>query len=242
MPIGASSFPPLVWAVTLPASVTSDRFQQCFALLDDSERECAAAFKLEPPRRQYVVAHALLRSVLSSVAPVPPRGWRFDRGAHGKPHVAGAAAEHGLSFSLSHTAGAVAVAVSGRDAIGVDVQAIDRAVNVQQFRTCLAAAEMAELNDLAPERRRQHFYELWAAKEAVAKAVGTGVSPAMAGIRIVTQDGRLRSTSDDDRYAGWHLTKWQLPVGTPCVAATRETTAVKFRLYSLDSWLATVVT
>ncbi|WP_407051575.1 4'-phosphopantetheinyl transferase family protein [Methyloraptor flagellatus] len=62
------------------------------ALLDDEERAVHARFLIEPPRRLYLAAHALVRLTLSRYADVPPAAWRFARNDYGRPHVAGPAA------------------------------------------------------------------------------------------------------------------------------------------------------
>ena len=226
---------PLVWIVTLPPSVSPAALARCVALLDEQERARAAAFRLESPRQQYTVAHAMLRTLLSHVEPVPPTEWRFGRGNHGKSFVEGST----LAFSLSHTAGAVAVAISDGGPIGIDIEAIPSTpVDAQQFRSCLAANELAALNALPPDQRRQQFYELWVAKEAVAKAVGTGISSAMAGIRMDVRDGAVMSRSDDTRYHGWYLTGICPSPAHCCAVANRMSGAIHVATHTFESWIA----
>ena len=57
-------------------------------LLSDSERERRGRFVFEEGRREFLVAHALLRSVLSRYAPVQPVDWHFNTNGYGKPSIA----------------------------------------------------------------------------------------------------------------------------------------------------------
>lgn len=228
---------PYVWFVTLPAAIAGDGLDRCLAVLDDDERARAAAFKVEPARQQFVVAHALLRMLLSKFRPVPASEWRFVRGEHGKPLLTTPGDAEPLHFNLSHTNGAVVATVSTDGDIGVDVERIDPAIEITSFGSCLSASELSTLNGLPSTARSQRFYELWAAKEAVAKAVGTGISSAMAGIEIVTHDNSTRSRSGDSRYDGWNVTRAILPGGQISAVATREPASIAFRLSTFDEWM-----
>ena len=228
---------PFVWFVTLPANIAADRLERCLALLDDDEHARAAAFQVEPARQQFVVAHALLRTLLSKFTAVPPVVWRFARGEHGKPFVTTPADGSTLSFNLSHTDGVVMAGVCTRGDIGVDVEKIGPSADINHFGSCLSESDIGRLEKLAAADRAKGFCELWVAKEAVAKAVGTGVSSAMAGIDIVTTGGNTVSRSDDSRYAGWNVTRAILPSGQTSAVVTREPTPITFRLDTVDEWL-----
>ncbi|HJV96408.1 MAG TPA: hypothetical protein VJ608_10250, partial [Albitalea sp.] len=116
-----------VWLVD-PAALQDPAHAQA-GCLDDAERQRLASLRFERDRALYQAAHVFLRHVLSLYRPaVPPSQWHFDTAAHGRPEVGGWAGERGsaapprLRFSLSHTDGLVAVAVTHDWDIGVDVE------------------------------------------------------------------------------------------------------------------------
>lgn len=158
------------------ASSTGSR-GDCLGVLDASERTRFDAFRFDADAATFLAAHALLRSALSALAPVPPKGWRFRRGSHGKPYVDEPARHRHLSFSLSHAAGRVAVAVASGCEVGIDVERVDPAVGgLENPEWYLAPAEIRGLGLLPPARRLDRFFALWTLKEAFLKASGLGLS------------------------------------------------------------------
>jgi 4'-phosphopantetheinyl transferase len=139
--------------------------------LDDAERERAGRFVFQRDRLAYAAAHALLRYALDVEA--GPRVWRFAVNAFGKPRVDPACGD--LRFSLSHTDGLVAVALVRGLEVGVDVEGVDRDPDEGALTAlALAAEEVADLDGFADRRGR--LLQLWVAKEALAKAIGLGLS------------------------------------------------------------------
>ena len=132
----------------------------------------------EADRRDYTAAHALLRTTLSLYDGRPPQDWSFDSSASGKPFIHADSGHRGrLLFNLTHTHGLVACAVTSGADVGVDAVRIDEAPNVEQLseRWC-SATELAELGRCRGTDRPTRFMELWALKEAFAKAIGVGLS------------------------------------------------------------------
>jgi 4'-phosphopantetheinyl transferase len=140
------------------------------ARLDDAEREQAACFNFGRSRRSYVAAHVLLRHALNLGA--GRRAWRFATNPFGKPNLDPPCND--IHFSLSHTDGLVAVAVTrGRD-VGVDVESASRDPDETKFSSyVLASEEIADLNGFADRPGR--ILRLWVAKEAIVKAIGVGL-------------------------------------------------------------------
>lgn len=141
--------------------------------LDAAEQARAARFRQAADRDAYIAAHALLRALVATVPGAPPPGeWRMAAEPGGRPVVPGL----GLGVSLSHTGGMVACAV-GPAETGVDVEALDRAVAPEALApACLTPTETAALLGLPPAARPERFLRLWTLKEAVAKAMGEGLS------------------------------------------------------------------
>ena len=132
----------------------------------------ANRFRLAEDRRDYVVAHDLLRRALSRLESIPPADWLFEAGEHGKPFVRSS----DLTFSLSHTRGFVACATSRRVRLGLDVERIDRAVNETEIaERFFARAEAEALERTSDDQKAPQFMELWTLKEAYVKAVGLGL-------------------------------------------------------------------
>jgi 4'-phosphopantetheinyl transferase len=139
--------------------------------LDDAEQQRAARFVFDRDRRAYVAAHALLRRALDLQA--GPRRWCFAVNAYGKPRLDPGCDD--IRFSLSHTDDLVAVALTRGQDVGVDVEAATRDPDEAALvALALAPGEIADLDGFAD--RRSRLLQLWVAKEALAKAIGIGLS------------------------------------------------------------------
>jgi 4'-phosphopantetheinyl transferase len=142
------------------------------------ERSRAERLVFDEDRRAFVAAHTLLRTSLSMQSARAPKDWRFVPGTHGKPMVdTESADERRLAFSIAHTGGLAACAISRIADVGIDVETIDHARNeLELSRRYFASSEVAELERCSPDARPERFAEIWTLKEAYLKAIGTGLS------------------------------------------------------------------
>jgi 4'-phosphopantetheinyl transferase len=146
--------------------------------LSADERARFERFVFEDDRRDFAIAHALLRRSLSEWEPVAPDAWMFSAGVNGKPELtAPFHARTRLDFNVTHTKGLVACAI-GRDlSLGIDAESVDRRLDITQIaKTILSAQEFADLECCSETVRRSRFFELWTLKEAYIKARGDGLS------------------------------------------------------------------
>ena len=201
----------VVWRAT--SALGEDAVSAALALLSPDEHEHARRLRFHDDARDYAVAHALLRRELSRGSTTAPSTWSFDRGEHGKPYIRGPGAA-ALSFSLSHTRGMVACALAPPDvAVGVDVESnrrdLDAARLAERF---FAATEVAALAALPERGRRERFYDLWTVKEAVVKAVGLALPPALPQVAVTIRSDRdIELTRSPDSAGG----AWQVELFTP---------------------------
>jgi 4'-phosphopantetheinyl transferase len=147
------------------------------ARLSDDERDRHARFRFERDRDAYLVAHALTRRLLADVIGVEASALEFSASEHGRPELSAPNAALDFRFNLSHTHGLVACGVTRGREIGVDVERIDREVELLAVgRHVYSPREMAVLESLSGEAQRLHFFELWTLKEAYVKAIGKGLA------------------------------------------------------------------
>jgi 4'-phosphopantetheinyl transferase len=236
-----------IWLVA-PAAVPEPSWPRYIATLDHDERERAHRFVFEADRRLFIAAHVLLRSVLSRYLPRSPEQWRFVTCSHGKPALArdGDPAltpdgEGAISFNISHTAGLAACAITAGAPIGVDVERIDGAALTLEFaRAAFAAPETACVEALPTAQQPQALAELWTLKEAVAKAVGLGLSLPLQSFFIAFDPPAV--TFADAAFG--RSCEWQLSVHRPTsdhtlAIAVRTSPGRRLRV-ALRTWLPPV--
>jgi phosphopantetheinyl transferase len=148
------------------------------ATLSPEERDQSGRFRRATDRRDYVAAHALMRESLAGAGGSPPASWRIEPGPNGKPMLG--PGQQAFEINLSHTDGLVACALTRAGPVGIDVEAVHHARDIDGLaRLCLANHEIAALAACRADVRPIRFVELWTLKEAFLKAVGSGLSDAL---------------------------------------------------------------
>jgi len=167
-----------VWLARPEAVTDAAYLADCIAMLGDDERERYGRFRFEQDRHLFLVAHALVRRVLSCYVDVDPADWRFVSGAHGRPEIAAPLLPVNLRFNLSHTSGLAACVVTVNDACGIDVERLDRRTRMRAIAAKLFAEP--EVYDLLEREGsavyHERFFTYWTLREAWCKALGTGLA------------------------------------------------------------------
>ncbi|MGQ1837310.1 4'-phosphopantetheinyl transferase family protein [Kocuria turfanensis] len=175
--------------------------------LDEEERARAAAFRHETDRRRFVVAHCVLRHELATRTGAAPGALRLGppvpaRGPRPKPRLE----DHGLRFSLSHSGDLVLVATAERE-VGVDVEHVQDPVSAEQVLPLLHPAEIAALRALPAADRPAAVTTVWARKESLLKALGSGL------FRDPSVDEVGAGPVPRRPVAGWRILDLALPPG-----------------------------
>jgi 4'-phosphopantetheinyl transferase len=111
-----------------------------------------------------------------------PQAVRLAIGEHGKPFLAGARA---FDFNISHCRGALIVGIARGQELGVDVETQRRKRPVVELAGRFFAADEASALARVDEAHRQiAFLRLWSCKEAVVKALGTGIGFGLARVQF----------------------------------------------------------
>jgi 4'-phosphopantetheinyl transferase len=147
------------------------------ALLDRQERDRLDRFRRPADQARYLAAHALVRLVLADTVGASAAALAFDRtcrcGAqHGKPVLPG-----GPGFSLTHAGDLVGVAVHPGGDVGLDVEQVRELGDLTAM-----AAHVCSPRESAADA--EAFFTLWTRKEALLKAVGTGLAAPMSAITL----------------------------------------------------------
>ena len=138
-------------------------------VLSGEEAERAARFVFPGLGEAWTGAHVLLREVLGRATLIPAADVRIRVGEFGKPSV------DGVEFSLSHTGSVVLIGL-GDLPLGVDVEKIPEERTVEQVGSSFHPREAEELLGLPADERPEAFARVWVRKEALLKAIGTGLS------------------------------------------------------------------
>ena len=155
-------------------------------ILDAQERYRWRRYRNLADRQRHLAAHGGVRMVMADHTGIAPGDLRLDRDGcplcgrrHGRPVVAGSSSE----FSLAHTEAMVLIAV-GDTPLGIDVEPLSRTDAAEHLWDMLHADEQHELATLEPGRRARAILSCWVRKEAVLKAIGTGLGRDPATVNV----------------------------------------------------------
>jgi len=168
------------WWCELAASAPD--LEACFDWLSEGERARAERFGQPKLRDRYVVGRASLRRVLGERLGLPPASVPIVRGPRGRPRLD---IDSALDFNVSHTADVAVIAIVRDARVGIDVERLDREVNVAGIaRKFLAPGEQAVLERLDADAARRALLALWTCKEAMSKATGDALTAPFASLHI----------------------------------------------------------
>ena len=164
-----------VWCI--PLNVPPEEIRELSGQLSSDEQNRAGRYHFSRDHDRFVVRRARLRDILSRYLGDVPSEIRYTYGSHGKPELD--ESRHGgtIRFNLSTSHDVALVAITEGRNLGVDVEfarPIDDAEGMAS--RYFTKQENIELQQLGGNERLIGFYYCWTRKEAILKAVGTGLS------------------------------------------------------------------
>ena len=210
---------PVVWAERAAADAAADA-----SVLIPAERERLAKLKHPRVAAEYLHGRSRLRTALGLWLGIEPAEVPLTVNAHGKPiHVDGA-----VEFNISHTNGWLAFAVSNSP-IGVDVEVLqtsrDLAGLVQRY---FSAHEQGQFAALPPSLHAAAFSKGWTCKEALLKAIGTGMRDVQRCTVNLHPDQPAEVLANVPATGFWRLASWMLDDVTRLAVACPSTNVFGF--------------
>jgi 4'-phosphopantetheinyl transferase len=153
--------------------------------LADDERERAERFRFDQPRDRYVACRTSLRHLLAGYLDLRPAEIEFCYDAYGKPSLDPARHDTDLVFNVAHSGSLAVVAVATGCEVGADVECLRpvrqaEGISGRYFHPAEAADVLSGVEDQLVER----FFRCWTRKEAVIKAIGTGLQFPLETFRV----------------------------------------------------------
>ncbi|HEX3685862.1 MAG TPA: 4'-phosphopantetheinyl transferase superfamily protein [Bryobacteraceae bacterium] len=177
--------------------------------LDRADRFCFPHLQLS-----FVIAHGVLRSVLSKYLGKSPAAVEFSHNPQGKPRLRHADCR--LEFNLSHSGTLAACAVARDCEIGVDVEKIRAMPDLFDIaRRFFSPEECVDLAGVPLDQQEPAFFNCWTRKEAYIKAIGGGLSIPLDSFQVSllpNEPARLLSNRENDAQR-WNLQEFDPGAG-----------------------------
>lgn len=190
-------------------------------VLTAEEAALAARFRFEKDAVHWRACRAALRQILGRALGIPAAEVALLTAEFGKPFLAEPHA--GLHFNLSHCEDLAIVALCCDGPVGVDIEPAGRAPSLLECVEVFCHPDEIAALPVEEARRAAALLEIWTGKEALLKALGTGLSLAPQTVAL------SRATQEDARFQPFsvrvlehplltrHVARLAAPLGSPAL-------------------------
>ena len=208
-----------VWQIEFDVAATEAEMALWRTMLSPEERLREDSFRGAGLRRDYLIAHAALRVILSQCLGIEPASVAFQTtapasessvatpvyGPMPKPALSQASSTNiDLRFNLSHTSGKALVGVTLGRELGIDIERHRPMDDLDGMaETVMSPQELDQWKNLGPHDRKPAFYRLWTRKEAYLKAIGLGLFRDLQDVTVPILSGILTGPSGERLQADW---------------------------------------
>lgn len=168
-----------VWAWSLDRTLLVADWR----ILSEAETARARRFAHPQDRDRYVIAHSVMRTLLSRYSGIHADEIAFSTNAYGKPQIQCDEGAEQIQFNLSHSAGVAVLAVSRGHQLGIDIEQI-RPIDPLVAEHHFSPRELLTLGKLPSGQWLAGFYRCWTSKEALLKGEGLGLNLALDGFDV----------------------------------------------------------
>lgn len=135
------------------------------------EQSRAAKFYFDEDRETYISCHALLRLILSKKLNTDPLDILFINERNTKPGLMG----NPIYFNITHTSEAFAFAISRYHYLGIDLENSQRSIDFSSVIDTFCSERERKFILESHDDTSDRFFLIWTRKEALLKALGTGI-------------------------------------------------------------------
>lgn len=147
----------------------------------------AERLHLDEDRYTYLFCHTLLRLVLSKRLDIDPKEISIVYDKNNKPFLKG----NPLFFNISHSREAFAFAISQHSRVGIDLEKVNKDIDFVSVTKRFFCSQESEFILETPGDSINRFFLLWTRKEALLKALGTGIITNFSRIEVLKQKNIL---------------------------------------------------
>jgi phosphopantetheinyl transferase len=172
----------------------SSRYTDIQKYISGNEQARADKFHFDQDRETYITCHAMLRLVLAQFLNLNPLEISYKIGSNNKPGIK----DDPVYFNVTHTREAFAFTVSREFNVGIDLENINQDIEISSVaRSYFSKKEREYIFNLATGSK-ERFFQLWTRKEALLKALGTGIINNLTEVEVSGRDNPINIKSFDN--------------------------------------------
>jgi 4'-phosphopantetheinyl transferase len=190
-------------------------------ILSDDERDRANRYVFERDRRSYVIRRAILRIILGRYLDLRPEQITFRYNRYGKPMLD----TQDIFFSLSQSSGCAIYSFAQARQVGVDIERIRVVPDMGRIaKRSFSKAEYESYSFQTKNAKQEVFFKYWSRKEALIKAVGSGISIPLDTFDVSTNEDRparqVEMKTSEGKACLWTIQDIDLRAGFASAVAT----------------------
>lgn len=190
-----------VHCYTFPLTPTEVMLAHAHTLLSPDERKRAEQFHFKHHRTHFIAARGYLRLILGHALNQDPAKLIFTYGKHQKPGLL----NDPLHFNLAHSGELGALAIALTHPVGIDLEQLQHEAKLGIAERYFSPQEIRHLQACSGIEQRDAFFNIWARKEAVVKAIGTGLQQSLASFTVPFGETNATLTIDQHPWCIWPL-------------------------------------
>ncbi len=202
--------------------LTPDKSRELHAVswLNSGELERWNRFRVDRPRREFALCRAALRYLLCLQLGCENSQLTFGLARYGKPFALMDGRPVGIRFNVTHSDPHGLITITRGVRVGIDVEQSSRLRDFDGIATMVFGPnEQAEIASLSGEEKARLFFRFWTLKEALVKALGTGLTTKLTEVEI-SPEIRQGAPRGVFRFPDRPETSWALEdLSTPEYAA-----------------------
>jgi 4'-phosphopantetheinyl transferase len=149
--------------------VSKTEYDYYHSLMSEGRKKRVELLHFEKDKKLSVCGEMLARKMLAEYCCIPPESIKFSTDENGKPF----AENLNVCFNISHSGDYVLCAVSDKN-IGADIELM-RDIDDKLISYVCCEEELNYVYETGADKEKR-FFEIWTAKEAYFKCIGTGIT------------------------------------------------------------------
>lgn len=166
------------------------------------EQRRILSHRLHQDRQNALLSRLLLQEILQEACPGEVIEIKRDR--HRRPFLASPTNWRG-DFNLAHSVEWIACGIINAGRVGIDIEKMEP-LSLETAKYFLSPEEWKSASSLVGEKQTQYLYEIWTAKEAYLKAIGTGLHDSLRSLTVVKEDDHQAAIKNSEGlFEPWYL-------------------------------------
>ncbi|MGK0298827.1 MAG: 4'-phosphopantetheinyl transferase [Gammaproteobacteria bacterium] len=161
--------------------------------------------------REFIITRSTLRNILGHLLKTNPRKFEFTYTKHGMPRLSPDTGYTEINFNVSHSYDFALIAITLNQPVGIDIEKIRTDIDFEKLAArFFSEKEYTAIMTYEDQKRLHAFFATWTRKEAIVKAVGTGIASGLKSFDVsvdpIAPAKLIETRWNEEIFSDWNLT------------------------------------